>query len=780
MTKALRYLPLLSVFIFTIFPSVSKAQEFLGFSGSNYAGINRVIVQPAAVVDSRFAFDLNLVSGSTTLSNNYLKVDLKELARNGVPEFDSTYGFQDYRFDNILQKTNSKTKNIYIGQDVLGPSFMVQVDRKNAFAITTRARAMLNVDNFLKDFVDLGLAEFADSTLYNQTFTLNSSRISAMAWGEIGATYGRVVYNEEEHFLKAGITAKYLMGFASFYLYNEDVEVVFFDSDSLSVNEPTVTANNAVFRTGLSDNIPVNGGDYTNTVAGRGFGLDFGVVYEYRPDYADYLVAGEDGDEEMRNKNKYMIRAEFAMLDLGSIKFTKHPETYDFGLNWQNYNVADIQVDEDGNWLDSLGVTRLGDDERTYRMNLPTSYMLAVDYKPFKDVDFYVNGTAFMATRNYKNENKVRDISRFTLTPRYEMKWLGIGIPLSYNSFGYGTVGTYLHLGPFFVGSMDVWNYLLTGKVQGFNMYGGMKVPIPYGKKKDRDKDKDGVVDKLDECIDVAGPVENKGCPYGDKDEDGLLDNVDECIDVPGPKENNGCPYGDKDEDGVLDNEDECITTPGPVENKGCPYGDKDGDLVLDGDDECIDVAGPAENNGCPWPDKDQDGVFDKEDDCIDAPGPKENNGCPYLDTDGDGVLDKDDQCPKTPGVAENNGCPVLKKEEEAIVKRAFDNLEFDSGKDVIRYSSFSALDELADLLIKNPNWGLKLAGHTDNVGSETANMKLSRDRAMAVKNYLVSKGANGDVIKVEYYGASKPIADNATPGGRQMNRRVEMEIVFE
>lgn len=85
----------------------------------------------------------------------------------------------------------------------------------------------------------------------------------------------------------------------------------------------------------------------------------------------------------------------------------------------------------------------------------------------------------------------------------------------------------------------------------------------------------------------------------------------------------------DKDKDGVRDKDDACVDVPGPVENKGCPWPDTDGDSVLDKDDACVDVAGPAENNGCPWPDRDNDGIVDNEDKCPDVPGTAEYMGCP-------------------------------------------------------------------------------------------------------------------------------------------------------
>ena len=83
----------------------------------------------------------------------------------------------------------------------------------------------------------------------------------------------------------------------------------------------------------------------------------------------------------------------------------------------------------------------------------------------------------------------------------------------------------------------------------------------------------------------------------------------------------------DKDKDGVLDKDDACPEIPGPVENQGCPWPDTDGDGVLDKDDACPEVPGPVELNGCP--DTDGDGVLDKDDACPEVPGLPEYNGCP-------------------------------------------------------------------------------------------------------------------------------------------------------
>jgi OOP family OmpA-OmpF porin len=161
-------------------------------------------------------------------------------------------------------------------------------------------------------------------------------------------------------------------------------------------------------------------------------------------------------------------------------------------------------------------------------------------------------------------------------------------------------------------------------------------------------------------------------------------------------------------------------------------------------------------------------------------------------DSDSDGVSDYFDKCPSTPKTekVDGAGCPLPKsetiikeqpkaaitEEDKRIVKEAFKNLEFDLGKATISSKSYPPLDRVAELLVKK-NFSLKISGHTDNIGSESSNLKLSKDRAESLKAYLVSKGANPSRIEATGYGETQPIASNKTGAGRQKNRRVELTL---
>ena len=263
----------------------------------------------------------------------------------------------------------------------------------------------------------------------------------------------------------------------------------------------------------------------------------------------------------------------------------------------------------------------------------------------------------------------------------------------------------------------------------------------------------------------------------GDSDGDGVLDPDDKCPQQAGPKENAGCPWGDTDGDGLNDRDDRCPAMAGPKENAGCPWMDTDGDGVLDKEDRCPQVPGPKDNAGCPYGDVDGDGVLDKDDRCPQVPGPRAPRGCP--DRDGDGLADDEDACPDVAGPIENKGCPKYKK--VAVTKERIELLEkifFAYNKATILTKSFPLLNEVTQALRDFPSVRVRVEGHTDIRGSAAHNQRLSMARAESVRRYLVQHGIAADRLEAKGYGPTVPIDTNATPQGRERNRRVEFVII--
>ncbi len=145
----------------------------------------------------------------------------------------------------------------------------------------------------------------------------------------------------------------------------------------------------------------------------------------------------------------------------------------------------------------------------------------------------------------------------------------------------------------------------------------------------------------------------------------------------------------------------------------------------------------------------------------------------PPRDSDGDGVIDPRDKCPGTPrGVAvDADGCPLR---GEATLQGV--TFEFNSAN--LTADSRTVLDKLAADLKRSPRLKIEVQGHTDSVGADAYNMKLSAARANSVREYLVSQSVNEQQLTSKGFGETQPLEDNKTEQGRSMNRRVVMNVL--
>ncbi|MFO0568887.1 MAG: OmpA family protein [Polyangiaceae bacterium] len=237
----------------------------------------------------------------------------------------------------------------------------------------------------------------------------------------------------------------------------------------------------------------------------------------------------------------------------------------------------------------------------------------------------------------------------------------------------------------------------------------------------------------------------------------------------------------DTDGDGFNDPDDKCPTVAG-VAPDGCPVADSDKDGFADPQDKCPTEPGIAPD-GCPDKDPDKDGILDPEDKCPNEAGVAPD-GCPDKDPDKDGVLDPNDKCPKEPetknGFQDEDGCPDEIPAEVKKFTGVIEGIEFDTGKATIRPKSKPTLDAAVKVLTDYPTLKLEISGHTDNVGKDEKNIKLSEDRAESVKKYFTDKGVEASRIQTRGAGPKEPIADNKTAAGKQKNRRIEFKLITQ
>ncbi len=322
-----------------------------------------------------------------------------------------------------------------------------------------------------------------------------------------------------------------------------------------------------------------------------------------------------------------------------------------------------------------------------------------------------------------------------------------------------------------------------------FRIFGGIRFS-----RHNVDGDGDGILDREDACPeeaeDLDGFFDDDGCIDVDNDQDGVDDRFDgaphEPEDRDGFEDDDGIPDRDNDKDGVPDAGDSCPMMAGPRDNLGCPDIDRDGDGIVDRIDRCRDARedrdGFKDDDGCPEIDNDEDGVIDSQDQCPLEAGLPQNGGCPDVDRDQDGVADRVDNCPGEKGRSEYQGC---KSPQKVVIGRGqlhiMDRVFFKPGSRDIEEKSYALLDNVVAVLVAHPEIKkIVIEGHTDSRGSAVQNHRLSRERADAVRNYLIERGVSPARVTAEGYGEERPVAPNETEEGREKNRRVDFRIVTD
>jgi outer membrane protein OmpA-like peptidoglycan-associated protein len=820
--------------LFCLQPGVS--QHYLGIATGNLAGTNSLYFNPSSIADTRQGFYLNLFSANTYFTNNYaayktgktIQFDSTAFDFNNSGQAKQALAGMEIRGPALMIKMSPKHSFALATRvRVLGQLTDVSEDLVRLTANADNLNSFYNVENLDTRFRITANA-FSEISLTYARVAWEKDRHflkAGITLKKLSGIYAAYAVNRKADFTinREPDPNTPLDEQDAINIRNLDLSYAYTDANAL-----TGTTDQS-----LTQLLQNNWTSYLlgNNAIGKGFGWDIGATYEYRPNI-DKLRYTMNGKSYIDHKAvKYMLRVGLALTDMGRMRFSSPFITaYDINVQNKSIKTEELQDASDTDFLSTIN-TSLGvnEDEKSteFTMNLPAALSTNVDY--------HLTGKLFLnATwiQNLTGKNKIamRQSSVLAITPRLETKVFGLSFPVSVVNGKSFAAGGMFRLGPFFVGSDNV-AALVGGKIYGLDAYAGFTLLQIQSNKKD-DRDNDGVSDKEDKCPDSPGAWDLLGCPDSDgdgiKDEndrcpgqagltayegcpdtdgDQIEDSKDDCPEAPGLLQFNGCP--DADEDGVVDKKDECPGVKGLSKFYGCP--DTDGDEIPDKDDNCPEVRGLLRFGGCP--DTDNDGIQDAKDKCPQVAGIPQFDGCPDTDgdgipspadecpeqsgipafkgcpdSDGDGIADKNDECPQEYGVADNNGCPeteerkknkalALKAEFKTIADEAAREVEFEPGKAVILLKSYPILDEMADFLNLHTGFKLFISAHTDNTGSLMVNLKLSKDRAEAVKSYLAKNGVSGKNLTSQGFGSSKPLTGNKTPEGRKKNRRIEFRM---
>ncbi|WP_117584370.1 DUF5723 family protein [Neotamlana sedimentorum] len=502
---------------------IVNGQSYIGFLSDNYSGVNSVISNPANIADSRFVADVNLFGSSTLVGNDYYGVDLLKVTSSG------------YDISVDASTSASVNNNAFVNEDIMGPSFLISFNKNHGIALFSRVRSVVNVNDVNGENIEAIDNNDSDDFMINE----DEFSVFGQAWAEFGLSYGLVLMNKAQHFLKAGASFKYLKGLGSGYVYGNNVSFNY-DADGTDVGGGETAASfssTGQITYGRFANIDNGDVDYEIPDA-TGFGVDVGFVYEWRPEYKNYDQDNlEDKDYNFKDKNKYYLKIGLSITDLGSINYNEGlEETFDI----TNSNVSELELDEAddiGSFLNNFYT--LTASSNSYTTQLPMALHFSADLNLHEGL-VYLNFNSDLALTKKGKEKTSSAVNLLALTPRYETKWFSCFLPVSVVEYEQFQMGLGFRYGPLYLGSGSILSSLAAANTKTTDFYAGLKVPFLH--RRTEDSDNDGIKDKDDKCPNYAGPIENGGCPWTDRDVDGVPDHLDKCPNESGAVDNHGCP----------------------------------------------------------------------------------------------------------------------------------------------------------------------------------------------------------------------------------------------
>lgn len=429
-------------------PIFVMGQQFNGFIESDFSGILGARVQPAAIANSPYKFDFNLLNANYYLTNNI--------------------GFTQKRGEGteLIRFIDQKQKFLHANVGFGGLSALFSLPRNQGIGIQFKMRAIGSTEDLTSDFISqvnrFSDARFVDNDVINQ-----EGKFAFALWQELALTYAFVKKDDGFHRWKVGTTLKFVNPMGSVWT---EIEQIDYSVDNVGL------VNFSAFRTqtGYSANLDQyeqfdGNNEFRGLPKGTGFkpALDIGVVYErvaYRRDPRGERQTAREKDLT------YEFRFGASITDIGIMKFEQGSAAFStLGVNPGVTNPGDIldNISSFRELRDSLE-TFLQVENKTgsYSISLPTSLNLSYDYNMGNN--FYFGAAARLdLTGLLPTDYRINYPSSITLTPRYETGRSGLYMPVYINFDGDTDVGMAIRYGAFTFGTPSFGSLVSKQKKSG-------------------------------------------------------------------------------------------------------------------------------------------------------------------------------------------------------------------------------------------------------------------------------------------------------------------------
>ena len=486
--------PILLIVVFLTLSA--RAQYFTGLNGSEYAGITTVNFNPA-IANSPFIADINLIGIASAVNNNYVGMDRRAVFHP------SLFNDSDFQADHLIERLNGNAKCAYAGTQIQGPlSFMFSFGprkhrNRNAIGFSYHSNFVADIDNVNQTLARIayyGFGNNADAVTHFVSQNLSNAKlgIKTLAWNDYGITYSRVVYEKGANLVKVGGTLKLLQPLAGGYIYSKYLSYKWPETGTLNINNTSV---NYAYSQGIitssqnsAQSVAQSIPSYLHRVMSYSYArpsvaVDMGVVYEWNPFKNKEEMEMDCGTVSGYLPKPYKLAVGASIIDFGAVRFKQGTNSGNFYANIQNWNVAKAQFPDGVQSLSDTINARFQytqNNKAYFTMWLPTRFNLFVDYNI--DYGFGVIVSATISPDMSPNGNMVHQVTVFTGTVKYEHKWFGAYIPVSYDVMGNVSLGLTLRAGPLIIGSQDLLGFLMKKYVYNQEVHAALKITIPYHK----------------------------------------------------------------------------------------------------------------------------------------------------------------------------------------------------------------------------------------------------------------------------------------------------------
>ncbi|MCX6292136.1 MAG: DUF5723 family protein [Bacteroidetes bacterium] len=448
--------------LFYLFVLDASAQEMWGFSNSNFSGNMGIYLNPSVIVAAPYKYEFHLISGDVFAQNTYGYVPRSHDAiMNAIKgKSSSVPGEKDF-----YDVYNDHPQTAYAHANITGPAFFKN-DGMSAWGVHLGFRNEASASNVYSPVVKFVYEKYDYLPFVGQHFSGGDFSTAYLSWGELGGTYGKVISERNDGFLKVAGTLNFLAGFDGMYMDVRKVDFSVYDSSTAVIHTMDATIAHA-----LASNGSTGFGSFV-TLRGIGASTTLGATYIRHRNRG-----GFDCNKTSDNIRKYQYRIGLSLMDFGFIRFNDQAQMLNLNTTTDKFwsRIDTLKFHSFGH-LDSLLSGHVNGSTGTmvnesFNMYLPSAISIQFDYS----FSPHVYGNISLVNRIFFTAAQVARGNQMDLSLRYEKRRWEVTGDFTLYEYKVPEVGLGFRYWIFVLGTDRLMELLNLTDLRSFDVFFGLK-----------------------------------------------------------------------------------------------------------------------------------------------------------------------------------------------------------------------------------------------------------------------------------------------------------------